>query len=481
MESVDQYRSKWTWDRTTWGTHCLNCLANCSYRVYTRNGEVLFEEQSGSIDLIEKGVPDLNPLGCQKGSAWSQQLKSEDRVLYPLRRTKERGDGAFERITWDEALDEIATSIVETIDEYGPESIVFEESVEGGLMGQLSFLRFASLIGAITLDAQGLVNDLPIGHHITFGKFACASTVDDTFKSDLLLLWHSNPAYTSIPYHHFITEARYNGARVVTIAPDFNASAVNSDFYFPITPGTDAALALSIAYVLIEEEKFDKSFVLTQTDLPLLIRKDTDRFLRERDVVKGGSEEQFYFMNKDKELVLAPKATLNLGDIVPELSAISSVKLQDGKEVEVETVFDSLRRRLADYSPEMASKICGVSPDSIRTLANMVSTSKTKILEGFNAPKYYHGDLMERAMCLILGLSGNWGKPGTGIQGLALAGLDGYMLFSMKTKKGVEETARLLDGIDMGMDQIQSQLQPLCHLEVLLKKLLKVQELCHLD
>ncbi|MHB8435831.1 MAG: molybdopterin dinucleotide binding domain-containing protein, partial [Acidimicrobiales bacterium] len=86
-----------------------------------------------------------------------------------------------------------------------------------------------------------------------------------------------------------------------------------------------------------------------------------------------------------------------------------------------------------------------------------VALRPTKILEGFNATKYFHGDLMERAMCLLLALTGNWGRPGTGIQGLALAGLDGYPLFFMKAKGGIEETARLLDGIDAAVASVKQK------------------------
>ncbi|MCZ7526799.1 MAG: molybdopterin-dependent oxidoreductase [Acidimicrobiia bacterium] len=248
--------------------------------MYRRDGEVAFEEVGGVLPPVEEGVPDLNPLGCQKGSGWSVQLSGEDRVTHPLRRVGERGGGEWERISWDEALEEIAEAVVEAIDLEGPESILFEETVEGGLLTQSPFLRFAGLLGAVTLDANGLVNDFPTGHHITFGKFSCASTVDDTFHSDVVLLWHSNPAYTSIPYFHYVTEARYRGARVVTIAPDYNASAVFADQYVPIRPGTDAALALGMCQVIIEEGLFDEGFVCSQTDLPLLVLTGTGRFLR---------------------------------------------------------------------------------------------------------------------------------------------------------------------------------------------------------
>ncbi len=452
--TADGYRLRWSWDRTGWGTHCLNCLATCPYRVFVRDGAVLFEEQGGRIEPVEEGVPDLNPLGCQKGSAWSRQLAAADRVVHPLRRVGTRGEGRWEEISWDEALAEVAESVLDAIDEDGPESIVFEESVEGGLMSQAPFLRLAGLLGAITLDANGLVNDLPTGQHITFGKFSCASTVDDTFHGELLLVWHSNPAYTSIPYHHFVTEARYRGATVVAIAPDVNASAVLSDLHVPVRPGSDAALALAMCQVIVTEELMDRSFVATQTDLPLVVVADTGRFLRASDLTTGGLDDQFYLMGAGGTLQAAPRGTLDLGTFTPELTGRWTVETLQGS-VEVTTVFTLLTERLESYTPEAATSACGVNPEVIRHLARLAASRRTKILEGFNGPKYYHGDLMERSMCLLLALTGNWGKPGTGIQGLALAGLDGYLLFSMKTAKGVEETSRILDGLEQAVASIR--------------------------
>jgi DMSO reductase family type II enzyme molybdopterin subunit len=450
------YRRRWTWDKVAWGTHCLNCMATCPYRVFVRDGKVVFEEQGGNIEVIEAGVPDMNPLGCQKGASWSQQLSSPDRILHPLRRVGERGSGEWEEISWDEALTEIAEALVEAIDIEGPESIVFEETVEGGLLTQAPFLRFAGLLGAITLDANGLVNDFPVGQHMTFGKFSSASSVDDTFHTEVLLLWHSNPGYTWIPYHHYITEARYRGAKVVAIAPDVNAASVAADRFVPIQPGTDAALAMAMCKVIIDEGLVDEGFVRSQTDLPLLVDKESGRFLRESELTGDGLEDQFYHWTAEG-LTEASRASLLIDGPEPELRGNWGATLSDGTEVELTTVWEMLLSRLEGYTPEAASEMCGVHPDVIRTLARDVAGGRTKILEGFNTPKYYHGDLMERAMVLLLALTGNWGKPGAGIQGLALAGFDGYLMFSMKSGSGIDETARILDGLDGAMDTLRDR------------------------
>lgn len=455
--SEDRYRALWRWDETRFGTHCLNCMGTCPYRVFVRDGHVVFEEPAGNLDPVRADLPDMNPLGCQKGAAWSQQLYSGDRLTKPLKRVGERGSGKWEEIDWDQALNVIAEAILDAIEEEGPESIVFEETVEGGLAAWAAYLRFASLIGAVTLDANGLINDLPIGQYMTFGKFACASTVDDTFDSEMVVVWHSNPAYTWIPYFHFIPEARYRGATVVTIAPDYSPSAPFGDVFVPIRPGTDAALMLSACKVVCDERLIDEEMVLSQTDLPLLVRLDTRRFLSGPEVEPDARPDQFYWALEDGGVARATRGTLQIGERRPLLRFEGEVSLADGTTVQVASVFSLLERRLARYSPEDVAGICGVNPHVIRWLARQFAAKRTKVLEGFNAAKYYHGDLMERSMCLLLALTGNWGKPGTGIQGLALAGLDGYLIFPMKQRGGPVETEKVLAGLERATEALAEE------------------------
>jgi nitrate reductase alpha subunit len=82
----DRYRDKWKWDKVTWGTHAVDCYpGGCPLKVYTRNGRIVREEQSGTFKPIEAGIPDMNPMGCQKGACWSHCHYSPDRVTTPVR------------------------------------------------------------------------------------------------------------------------------------------------------------------------------------------------------------------------------------------------------------------------------------------------------------------------------------------------------------------------------------------------------------
>src|SRR3990170_4084629 len=150
----DLYREKWQWDKVTWGSHCVDCYpSNCSYRVYTKDGIVVREEPAGVYSTIEEGVPDMNPMGCQKGACWSQLLYGEERVLHPLKRAGERGEGKWTRISWDEAITELADSFIDAIQEAGPHSVVLEGTpAQGGMMSAMHLNRIITHLGGCALE-----------------------------------------------------------------------------------------------------------------------------------------------------------------------------------------------------------------------------------------------------------------------------------------------------------------------------------------
>jgi len=437
----DLYRQKWSWDRVSWGTHLVDCYpGSCSWRVYVKDGVVFREEQAARYPQVEKKVPDMNPRGCQKGGCFSEVMYGAERILYPLRRAGERGEGKWERVTWDEALATVADAMIDAIQSQGPESIIHEfGSGEGGVIhGAIPSWRLTRLLGGTVLDSNGLTSDFNVGMYETFGKFQFASSIDDWYHADLILMWHMNPLYTRIPSAHYITEARYNGARVVSIAPDYNASTIHADLYLPVKPGTDAALALSVCKLLIDEDSINHAFIKEQTDLPLLVRSDTGRYLRQPDVDGDGRDDQLYLWDAaTSRLHRAPRGTLKLGDLDPALEGTFNVTLADGSDVEVRPVFELLRESLAAYAPERAAEITGTSVDGIRRLAAlMTKAQRVHILQGFNTPKYYHGDLMERAMALLLALTGNFGRQGTGMRGWNSSQL--VMANNVKARPGFE-------------------------------------------
>jgi DMSO reductase family type II enzyme molybdopterin subunit len=335
--------------------------------------------------------------------------------------------------------------MLDAIEDQGPASIVVPFTPEVAAAGAR---LFADVLGLPITDGNAEFQDFSPGWHITWGLYNPVASMDDWFLADLTLIWHANPVYTNIHWYHYLAESRYNGGEIVTIAPDYSPSAIHADYHLPVRIGSDAALALAMCKVIIDGRLYQKRFVQEQTDLPLLIRTDTGRFLRGSEVTEGDREDQFFWWDElTGSLAAAPRGTLATTGVDPALEGSYRVLLGDGSAVEVEPVFARLRRHLEDYTPERAAEICEVHPENIRKLARKVATRKTKIFIGWNSGKYYHGDLMERAMALLLGLTGNWGKKGTGTRSWAIMGYDGDAFLSQKGGLGQEAAQKYIAGM----------------------------------
>ena len=452
----DIYRNKWEWDEVYWGSHCVDCYpGSCPMRVYVKDGIVWREEQAGSFDIIEENVPDFNPMGCQKGASWSQSLYGPDRLLYPLKRVGERGEGKWNRVSWDDALTDIADSMVDAIVEYGPHTITHEGTPEYATVHPTS--KFFGTIGGANLDLNGSINDFSIGLYQTFGKFSPVSSADDWFHSELVLIWHMNPVFTRIPFYHFIAEARYNGAEVVNISPDINPSHTHADYQVPINGATDPAFGLAIVQVILEEKIADWEFIREQTDMAYLVRSDTGRYLRETEVTGAGREDQMYQWDPEKGLMKANRGDCRLNGLEVALEGTFAVDLNDGAKVEVRPVLEALRDHLNEnFTPEKQEPITGVHPDTIRLLARKVASKRTNIMLGYNACKFYHGDLIERAMCLVLAVSGNWGKQGTGIRCWAAGMHEGQFIAQDKPGPGAQATEMVIASQEAGFDAFKA-------------------------
>jgi anaerobic selenocysteine-containing dehydrogenase len=179
----------------------------------------------------------------------------------------------------------------------------------------------------------------------TWGLFNADGTSDDYCNSDYIMIWLGNPSYTRIPDMHYMLESRYKGAQVVLIAPDYNASAMHADLWVNLRVATDAAFALGIAKVMVDEGLCKLDYVREQTDLPLLVRDDDGRFLRQSDLQEGGSDAIFYFWDpKLKKLAEAPGsqghpvASIELEGVAPALEGEYTATLADGRSVTVRAV-----------------------------------------------------------------------------------------------------------------------------------------------
>jgi anaerobic selenocysteine-containing dehydrogenase len=145
------------------------------------------------------------------------------RLRHPLKRVGERGGGSWKRVSWEEALRDIADRSIDVLTTDGPEGISWDP---GGAnqhgCDAIGLYRTSFVLDTPVLAINQEVGDHHPGTAVTCGKIIFASSGDDMFHSDLVLIWSGNPVYSGIPNCHFMTEARYRGVQIVTIAPDYN-------------------------------------------------------------------------------------------------------------------------------------------------------------------------------------------------------------------------------------------------------------------
>ncbi|MFB6152662.1 MAG: molybdopterin-dependent oxidoreductase [Halodesulfurarchaeum sp.] len=424
----DLYREQWDWDSTSRSTHSVNCTGSCSWEVFVRDGQVWREEQAADYPRINQDLPDLNPRGCNKGACYKDYVHGAQRVKYPLKRVGERGEGKWKRVSWDQALDEIAEQVIETVTDGRYDAISGFTPIPA--MSPVSFAsgsRLVNLLGGVSHSFYDWYSDLPPGQPITWGFQTDNAESADWFNSDYLIAWGSNIDVTRIPDAKMFLEARYEGAKTVGVFSDYSQTAIHTDEWITPDPGTDAALALGMARTIVEEDLYDGAHVKEQSDMPLLVREDTGKFLRASEVPGlRGNEKVMVMQDAEGSLRTAPgslgersgkydpEKSINL-DFDPALSVDTTVETNEGP-VSVRSVWERLQDRLANYTPEHVYNVTGVGTETMQRIAReFAEAERGKIIHGKGVNDWYHNDLGNRAIQLLVTLTGHIGRNGTGV------------------------------------------------------------------
>jgi molybdopterin-containing oxidoreductase family molybdopterin binding subunit len=335
-------------------------------------------------------------------------------LKYPLKRIGERGEGRFQRVSWDEAADIVAGKFMEIKERYGGQAIAFVRPYGAnmafqGLSGS-SYSRLASLIGATEPFLEGFLSDMDLGAILSGYPPTMNSDLADWDHSKLIIIWASGKDQTYWQEFQFIFDAMEKGAKLFVIDPIFPSAACKADEWIPIRPGTDGALALAMVNVLIKERLYDEDFVAKYTNLPFLVRNDNGHFLRENDAWPTG--------NPDSYLVWDSKtnsATIADADgVQPALLGSYEVNA-----IECKTAFQLLTELVTEqYTPESASEVTGIPAETITRIALEYATRRpASIAMGYRLWPYYYGHLASRAVHTLVALSGYIGVPGGGIKG----------------------------------------------------------------
>jgi DMSO reductase family type II enzyme molybdopterin subunit len=449
----DLYRERWTWDRIAKGSHgWLNCRSACNWDLYVKDGVVVREEQAANYAASEPGVPDFNPRGCQKGACYTEVMYGPSRLTVPLKRAGERGEGRWKQISWEQALREIASKLIGIARRDGGEAIVQDLGPHFDLGAtNAARNRFFGMLGASLPDDWAEIGDLNVGATLSLGIPHIGGSADEWFLSDFLVVWMMNPAVTQISDAHFLYEAKYAGAELVVIDPVYSATAVRADQWLPIRPGADAALGLATARHIWESGRIDLDYVREQTDLPLLVRLDTGRFLRESDLRAGGRDDLFYVWDPIRRSVAAAPGSpgnearpkLSMEDLAPEIDGRFEVTLADGERAGVAPVGALLREQLAPWTIERAAEVTGLAPELVSAFAEGFATAeRPMVLSSWGSNRYLHSDLINRTKLLCLALKGAIGRKGAGYHSTGWVGIDGFGRVANESGEGLWGTLR---------------------------------------
>jgi len=225
--------------------------------VHVKEGKVVKIEGDPQPPFLSGGMI------CPKGMAYKQITYHPDRLKYPLKRVGERGEGKWQRISWDEALDTIADKLGQVREKYGPESIAL--TVGGNhkrIMAATKILADSlgtpnwAYTDAFYCRGPGL-----IAQDLTFGGRVISHVSADCKNSECVIAWGANPVQTYPPWARHLLQAKGRGAKVIVIDPRLTATASKADMWLQLRPGTDGALALGMLNVIINEGLYDKQFV----------------------------------------------------------------------------------------------------------------------------------------------------------------------------------------------------------------------------
>ncbi|MDI7419225.1 dimethylsulfoxide reductase subunit A [Cronobacter turicensis] len=360
-------------ERVVWSACTVNCGSRCPLRMHVTEGEIRYVETDNTGTDDYDGLHQVR--ACLRGRSMRRRVYNPDRLKYPMKRVGKRGEGKFARISWEEALDTIAQGMKRIISEYGNEAIYLNYGT-GTLGGTLtrSWPPGKTLIARLMNCCGGYLNhygdyssaQIAAGLNYTYGGWADGNSPSDIANSKLVVLFGNNPGETRMSgggVTYYLEQARAKSqARMIVIDPRYTDTAAGrEDEWIPIRPGTDAALAAAIAWVLITENYVDQPFL------------------------------DNYCVGYD-EKTLPPGAPAN--------GHYKAYILGDGPDNTAKT-------------PAWAAPITGIPEARIIKLAREIGEAKPAfIAQGWGPQRHSNGELACRAIAMLPILTGNVGIPG---------------------------------------------------------------------
>ena len=355
-------------EKLVWSQCNVNCGGRCIFHWHTKDGKIQY------MTTDDIGNDDFQARACLRGRVMRQWVNNPDRLQYPMKRVGARGEGKFERISWDEAIQTIADKIRYTIDTYGNDSIYVNYATGMYSATGRSVERLLNCVGGYlpmygdySTGMHQYVMPFMYGIGVSPYENISASSVDQAQNADLVLMFGNSPADNRMGGANVVWDyntVREAGPEIIHIDYRLNETAAGyPSEWLPIRTGTDAALVAGIAHELITNDWVDLDFLHKYC-----VGYDEETM---PDSAKGQNKSYHDYI-------------MGLG-------------------------YDKVEK-----TPEWAAEITLVPAEKIRELAAKIHDAKAVfVVQGWGLQRHSNGESATRAVCMLALLTGNLGKPGT--------------------------------------------------------------------
>jgi anaerobic selenocysteine-containing dehydrogenase len=399
--------------------YCGLCIARC-----------------GTIATVENGRftrldPDpAHPTGaaiCAKGRAAPELVYHKDRLTRPLRRRRPKGDPdpGWEEISWDAALDQTAAALRRVAERFGPEAVAFSQSSpsttaiadSSGLLRRL-MNAFGTPNLVSPLEVCGWGRGFATRYVFGVGSVATGSgggAMADIAHSGCLILWGYNPSISRLTHATATVAALKRGMKLIVVDPRNAGLANKADIWLRLRPGTDGALALGLANVMIQRGWYDREFIRDWSNGPLLVRSDTGRLLRESDLTPGGDTQRYLAWNAHANRpVPYDPATGRYDGAVEHLALEGECHVVTANGVlSCRPVFDLYAALCRRYSPDVIEATCWIPPAQLEETARLMWQARPVSYYAWSGHEQ-HANTTEiaRAIAMLYALTGDFDAPG---------------------------------------------------------------------
>ena len=394
--------------------YCAMCRSRCGAIAELENGRFVALKPDPS-----------HPTGkaiCAKGRAAPELVYHPDRLLYPLKRTRPKGDPdpGWQRISWEEALDLTTANLLKFAAEDGPQSVVFSaaspsttaiDDSSRWIERLMHTYGSPNLCGAMELCGWGRF----LAPVYTFGTSVPGNYMPDMERAGCILLWGFNPNLAWLSQATNTMAALKRGARLIVVDPRRTGIAKRADSWLQVRPGSDGALALALAQVMIANGWYDDQFVREWSNGPLLVRSDNGRLLRNADLTPTGSSQHYVAWNEvTGRPILYDPAAGSYDGVHKDLALFGEFLVQTlHGPLACRPVFDLVASLCENYAPHKAEAICGVSRDRIEVAARMLWEARPVAYYTWSGVEMQtNATQIARAIGLLYTLTGSFDAPG---------------------------------------------------------------------